>query len=293
MTILVKDIAELRKMRSSWRMEGKTVGVVPTMGYLHKGHQSLIETARSQNDVVVVTDFLNPIQFGPSEDLSKYPRDLEKDFELVESNGADVLFYPSVKEMYGDDFSEHAKSLTMVVPPIGLSSKLCGAKRPGHFEGVCTVVAKIFNIAEPERAYFGQKDAQQLNIIKRMVKDTNRNVEIVGCPTFREADGLAMSSRNVYLNQAERSAAQVLYKALVEADSRLKSGQNDAHALVEYVKEVITSEPLAKIDYVSLVNPDTLEDLEIIETPALLAIAVFIGEDVHRTRLIDNIVLHA
>lgn len=291
MTVLVKSIAELREMRAKWRLEGKSVGVVPTMGYLHKGHQSLIETAGAQNDVVVVSDFLNPIQFGPSEDLSKYPRDLDKDLGLVEASGAHVLFYPSVVEMYGEDFGEQAKALTMVVPPLNLSSKLCGAKRPGHFEGVCTVVAKIFNIIEPERAYFGQKDAQQLNIIKRMVKDTNRNVEIVGCPTFREQDGLAMSSRNVYLNPAERQAAAVLYDALRSAKEMLAGGETSAKAIVTHVRSIISAKPLAKIDYVSLVNPDTLEDLHSVDEPALLALAVFIGEDVHRTRLIDNVML--
>jgi pantoate--beta-alanine ligase len=299
MTRIVKTIAELREIRNQWRLAGLNVGLVPTMGYLHEGHQSLVKQAKEQNDKVIVSDFLNPLQFGPSEDLSKYPRDLDKDLEAVDQMGADILFYPSATEMYGEDFQEQSKQLTMVVPPLELTNKLCGLKRPGHFEGVCTVVAKLFNIVEPNRAYFGQKDAQQLIIIKKMVRDTNRNVEIIGCPIIRGDDGLALSSRNIYLNSDERQAALVLSKSLKNARTLIEEGETDARKIVAATVSFIESEPLAKVDYVSLVDSVMLTDIVFLPTSsdrttephALLALAVFIGEDVHRTRLIDNILI--
>ncbi|GHT81752.1 pantothenate synthetase [Actinomycetota bacterium] len=292
MTVLIKTVSELREIRAKWRKEGLTVGLVPTMGYLHRGHQSLIQRAKEDNDKVIVSDFLNPLQFGPSEDLSKYPRDLDKDLEAVMQCGADILFYPSANEMYGADFGEQELALTMVVPPKDLTNTLCGLKRPGHFEGVCTVVAKLFNIVEPESAYFGKKDYQQLVIIRKMVADTNRNLQVVGCPIVREEDGLALSSRNIYLNQSERQAALVLNRALTLAKRLIDDGASNANDVVCAVTKFIESEPLAKIDYVSFVDAIELKPLSSITEPALLALAVFIGEDVHRTRLIDNFVYY-
>lgn len=297
MTEIIRSIAEIRAIRENLVKADKIVGLVPTMGYLHAGHQSLIETAKKQCDFVIVSDFLNPLQFGPSEDLSKYPRDLEKDLIAVDQMGADILFYPSATEIYGEDFLKGGKILTTVIPPENLTNKLCGLKRPGHFEGVCTVVAKLFNITQPHYAYFGQKDAQQLVIIKKMVKDLNRDVKVVGCPIVREKDGLAMSSRNIYLTQKERNAALILNQSLQNArDYYLQEASNktvNSQDIIKIVEKSIKTQELAKIDYISLVDPFTLEDKTTLDIAHeyLLAIAVFIGEDVHKTRLIDNIIL--
>ncbi|WP_448605309.1 pantoate--beta-alanine ligase [Thermoflexus hugenholtzii] len=274
---VVHTIAEARAVR--WALPG-TWGFVPTMGYLHEGHLSLVRRARAENDRVAVSIFVNPTQFGPHEDYARYPRDLERDLRLLEPLGVDLVFVPSVEEMYPPGFQ------TWVIVE-EVSRPLEGASRPGHFRGVATVVAKLFNILQPDRAYFGQKDAQQTVVIRRMVQDLNIPVEIVICPTVREPDGLAMSSRNTYLSPEERRAATVLFRALQAAKARYEAGERDAERLREAMREVIRAEPLARIDYVSVAHPETLQELERVEGPALLSLAVYIGT----TRLIDNIML--
>lgn len=274
---VVHTIAEARAVR---RALPGTWGFVPTMGYLHEGHLSLVRRARAENDRVAVSIFVNPTQFGPHEDYARYPRDLERDLRLLEPLGVDLVFIPSVEEMYPPGFQ------TWVIVE-EVSRPLEGASRPGHFRGVATVVAKLFNILQPDRAYFGQKDAQQTVVIRRMVQDLNIPVEIVICPTVREPDGLAMSSRNTYLNPEERRAATVLFRALQAAKARYEAGERDAERLREAMREVIRAEPLARIDYVSVAHPETLQELERVEGPALLSLAVYIGT----TRLIDNLML--
>ncbi|QWK09441.1 MAG: pantoate--beta-alanine ligase [Thermoflexus hugenholtzii] len=274
---VVHTIAEARAVR---RALPGTWGFVPTMGYLHEGHLSLVRRARAENDRVAVSIFVNPTQFGPHEDYARYPRDLERDLRLLEPLGVDLVFVPSVEEMYPPGFQ------TWVIVE-EVSRPLEGASRPGHFRGVATVVAKLFNILQPDRAYFGQKDAQQTVVIRRMVQDLNIPVEIVICPTVREPDGLAMSSRNTYLNPEERRAATVLFRALQAAKVRYEAGERDAERLREAMREVIRAEPLARIDYVSVAHPETLQELERVEGPALLSLAVYIGT----TRLIDNLML--
>jgi len=274
---VVHTIAEARAVR---RALPGTWGFVPTMGYLHEGHLSLVRRARAENDRVAVSIFVNPTQFGPHEDYARYPRDLERDLRLLEPLGVDLVFVPSVEEMYPPGFQ------TWVIVE-EVSRPLEGASRPGHFRGVATVVAKLFNILRPDRAYFGQKDAQQTVVIRRMVQDLNIPVEIVICPTVREPDGLAMSSRNTYLNPEERRAATVLFRALQAAKARYEAGERDAERLREAMREVIRAEPLARIDYVSVAHPETLQELERVEGPALLSLAVYIGT----TRLIDNLML--
>jgi pantoate--beta-alanine ligase len=274
---VVHTIAEARAVR---RALPGTWGFVPTMGYLHEGHLSLIRRARAENDRVAVSIFVNPTQFGPHEDYARYPRDLERDLRLLEPLGVDLVFVPSVEEMYPPGFQ------TWVVVE-EVSRPLEGASRPGHFRGVATVVAKLFHILQPDRAYFGQKDAQQTVVIRRMVQDLNIPVEIVICPTVREPDGLAMSSRNTYLNPEERRSATVLFRALQMAKARYEAGERDAERLREAMREVIRAEPLARIDYVSVAHPETLQELERVEGPALLSLAVYIGT----TRLIDNLML--
>jgi len=274
---VVHTIAEARAVR---RALPGTWGFVPTMGYLHEGHLSLVRRARAENDRVAVSIFVNPTQFGPHEDYARYPRDPERDLRLLEPLGVDLVFVPSVEEMYPPGFQ------TWVIVE-EVSRPLEGASRPGHFRGVATVVAKLFHILQPDRAYFGQKDAQQTVVIRRMVQDLNIPVEIVICPTVREPDGLAMSSRNTYLNPEERRAATVLFRALQAAKARYEAGERDAERLREAMREVIRAEPLARIDYVSVAHPETLRELEQVEGPALLSLAVYIGT----TRLIDNIML--
>jgi len=274
---VVHTIAEARAVR---RALPGTWGFVPTMGYLHEGHLSLVRRARAENDRVAVSVFVNPTQFGPHEDYARYPRDLERDLRLLEPLGVDLVFVPSVEEMYPPGFQ------TWVIVE-EVSRPLEGASRPGHFRGVATVVAKLFNILRPDRAYFGQKDAQQTVVIRRMVQDLNIPVEIMICPTVREPDGLAMSSRNTYLNPEERRAATVLFRALQAAKARYEAGERDAERLREAMREVIRAEPLARIDYVSVAHPETLQELERVEGPALLSLAVYIGT----TRLIDNLML--
>jgi len=275
--IVVKTINEVKQIVKQWRKEGKTIGFVPTMGYLHEGHQSLIKKAR-ENDKVVVSIFLNPMQFGPSEDLASYPRDLERDKLKCSEAGADLIFAPDASEMYENNFQ------TFVDMHL-LTEELCGLTRPCHFRGVCTVVTKLFNIVTPDKAYFGQKDAQQLAVIKRMVADLNMDIEIVGCPIIRENDGLAKSSRNTYLNDDERKAALVLSRSINKAKELIDNGQRDASVVISSMTEIINKEPLAKIDYIKAVALDTMQQIKFLNVPSLVAIAVYIG----KTRLIDNL----
>lgn len=274
---VVKTIEELRPIIKAWKKEGLGIGLVPTMGYLHDGHKSLIEKAVMENDRVVVSDFVNPTQFGAKEDLGSYPRDLERDAAICEAAGADLIFHPEPEEMYYPD-------KCTFVDMDKLTKGLCGKTRPVHFSGVCTVVAKLFNIVTPHKAYFGEKDAQQLAVIKRMVRDLNFDIDIVGCPIVREADGLAMSSRNTYLNKEERKAALILNQALSIGKSLVVQGEKSAAKVKEAVTAKLETEPLAKIDYVELVDAENLEPVEEIQKPVLTAIAVYIGN----TRLIDN-----
>ncbi|MBC2458730.1 pantoate--beta-alanine ligase [Clostridium beijerinckii] len=275
--MLVKEIKELRSLIKAWKREGLSVGYVPTMGALHEGHESLIKRAVEENDKVIVSVFVNPTQFGPNEDYDSYPRNINKDLELCINAGASIVFNPEPSEMYYGD-----KSTSVSVS--GLTSVLCGAKRPGHFDGVCLVVSKFLNIVTPDKAYFGEKDAQQVAVIKRMVRDLNIDVEIVACPIIREEDGLAKSSRNTYLSKDERKAALVLSRSLEIAKDALRKGERNANNIKNSIKEVLNSEPLAKIDYVEIVDSDSLKSVEIIERNVLIPIAVYIG----KTRLIDN-----
>jgi len=274
---IVNTIKDTREIVKQWKSEGLTVGFVPTMGYLHEGHSSLIKKASEENDKVVVSIFVNPMQFGPKEDLAKYPRDLERDSKITEEAGGDLIFNPSPEEMYPEDFSSF-------VDVNGLTEGLCGEKRPGHFKGVCTVVAKLFNIVKPHRAYFGEKDAQQLAVIKRMVRDLDMDIEIIPCSIIREEDGLAKSSRNTYLSKEERTAALVLSKALNKSKETLSQGERKAIAIKDLIYNEISKEPLARIDYIEVVDSMTLKKVERIEKDILVAIAVYVGN----TRLIDN-----
>lgn len=274
-----KTVAGVKAQVKAWKKEGLSVGLVPTMGYLHEGHKSLIERAVKENDKVVVSVFVNPTQFGPTEDLESYPRDLNADSILCEDAGAALIFAPEVSEMYAEDF-------TTYVNMSGVTAELCGKSRPIHFRGVCTVVNKLFNIATPDRAYFGEKDAQQLAVIRRMVRDLNMNVEVVGCPIIREADGLAKSSRNTYLSSEERQAALVLSRAIKAGKAMVQSGEKDGEKVLDEMKRIISEEPLAQIDYVEMVKWDTIEIHHTVDCPILVAIAVFIG----KTRLIDNFI---
>jgi len=273
---VVEAIAGMRQLRHEL---AEPVGFVPTMGYLHEGHLSLVRQARKDNATVVVSIFVNPTQFGPQEDFKSYPRDTQRDLAMLE-NMTDVVFMPSSDEMYPKVFDS-------CVEVGAITERLEGAARPGHFRGVTTVVAKLFNIVQPTRAYFGQKDAQQLLVIKKMVKDLDMNLEVVGCPIVREADGLAMSSRNTYLNPEERRAATILYRALILAREVWSQGESDAERLRHEMTAFIQKEPLAAIDYISIADAGTLEELDRARTPALVSMAVKIG----KTRLIDNIVL--
>ena len=277
--ILARTVKEVKDQVREWKKQGFSVGLVPTMGYLHEGHQSLVKRAVAENDKVVVSVFVNPIQFAPNEDLETYPRDLEADCALCESTGAAMVFHPEPSEMYGDDF-------TTFVDMTGVTKELCGKSRPTHFRGVCTVVNKLFNIVTPDKAYFGQKDAQQLAVIRRMVRNLNMNLEVVGCPIIREADGLAKSSRNTYLSAEERKAALVLSKAIFLGKKMIKDGERDGDKVLSAMTELIESEPLAKIDYVEMVKWDSIEIHHQIDGPVLTAIAVYIG----KTRLIDNFI---
>lgn len=277
---IVNTVEQVREQVKAWRKEGLTVGLVPTMGFLHEGHKSLIDKAVEENDRVVVSVFVNPTQFGPNEDFESYPRDMEKDAALCEAAGASLIFHPEPSDMYLDGYSTFVDMDT-------LTKELCGKTRPIHFRGVCTVVSKLFNIVCPDKAYFGQKDAQQLAVIKHMVRDLNFGLEIVGCPIIREDDGLAKSSRNTYLNADERKAATVLNKALTKGKEAVMSGEKDAAKVKAIITDIIEKEPLAKIDYVEIVDWNNLEAVDSTEGDILTAIAVYIG----KTRLIDNFIV--
>lgn len=277
---IVGTVKEVREQVKEWKKQGLSVGFVPTMGYLHEGHKSLMDAARKGNDKVVVSIFVNPMQFGPTEDLATYPRDLDHDAALCESAGVDLIFHPEAEEMYEKDFCSF-------VDMTGLTEGLCGKTRPIHFRGVCTVVNKLFNIVTPDHAYFGQKDGQQLAVIKRMVRDLNMDIEIVGCPIIREEDGLAKSSRNTYLSSEERKAALILSKT-VALGKELAKTEKDANKVVEAMKKNIETEPLAKIDYVEAVDALSMAPVEKLEGACMLAMAVYIG----KTRLIDNTLIN-
>ena len=277
---IVGTVKEVREQVKEWKKQGLSVGFVPTMGYLHEGHKSLMDAARKGNDKVVVSIFVNPMQFGPTEDLATYPRDLDHDAALCESAGVDLIFHPEAEEMYEKDFCSF-------VDMTGLTEGLCGKTRPMHVRGVCTVVNKLFNIVTPDHAYFGQKDGQQLAVIKRMVRDLNMDIEIVGCPIVREEDGLAKSSRNTYLSHEERKAALILSKT-VALGKELAKTEKDANKVVEAMKKNIETEPLAKIDYVEAVDALSMAPVEKLEGTCMLAMAVYIG----KTRLIDNTLIN-
>lgn len=274
---IVTTIQEAKEQVKEWREQGLSVGLVPSMGYLHEGHASLMKEAKKQMDKVAVSVFVNPTQFGPDEDYDSYPRDLDHDIAVCEEQGVDLIFHPSVEEMYGKNYNTYVIMET-------LGDELCGKSRPIHFKGVCTVVTKLFNILTPDKAFFGQKDAQQLAIIKRMVKDLNMNLEVVGCPIIREDDGLAKSSRNTYLSPEERKAALILSKTIFMGQEMVKQGERDVKTLLDAMKANIETEPLARIDYVEVVDGETMQKVETIEESVLVAMAVYIG----KTRLIDN-----
>lgn len=274
---IIKTVSEMKLKARKLREEGKKIGLVPTMGYLHNGHLSLIKRSVRENDITVCSIFVNPLQFGPKEDLNTYPRDFEKDTKLLKENNCDFIFYPSVEDMYPDGFST-------VVSVKGITEKLCGKSRPGHFDGVATVVTKLFNIINPHKAYFGMKDYQQLLVIKRFVKDLNMDVEVIGCEIVRDFDGLALSSRNSYLNENQRDSALSLSRSFGIVDRFLKSGERDTKKIILEVKKFIESFPETKIDYIKIVDKDTLEDIEYIDRDFLYALAVFVG----KARLIDN-----
>jgi len=278
--VIVEKVKDMKKLSEKYLKENKTIGFVPTMGFLHEGHLSLVRRAREENDIVVVSIFVNPTQFGPNEDYESYPRDFERDVKLLKELNVDVVFYPSVEEMYPKDFSTY-------VDETKLSRYLCGKSRPGHFRGVCTIVTKLFNIVRPTRAYFGQKDAQQFRVIKRMVRDLNMDVELVECPIVREHDGLAMSSRNIYLSDDERAQALALYNSLKLAENLIKSGERDAEVVKNAMKEFLSRYDKVKIDYVEIVDEETLEPVKHIEGKVIVAIACWVG----KARLIDNVIV--
>jgi pantoate--beta-alanine ligase len=277
---IIKTISEMRDYSSGLHSAGETIGFAPTMGYLHDGHISLFKAAKSRNAKAVVSIFVNPTQFGPAEDLSTYPRDMEGDLKKCELASVDAVFIPDAREMYPDGYSTY-------VDVSGVTAVMEGARRPGHFRGVATVVAKLFNIVMPHKAYFGQKDYQQTVVVRRMIRDLNMGTEIVVLPTVREPDGLAMSSRNAYLSPRERAAATVLYRALSSAKELYDSGKRDADALINKVREVVKGEPLVELEYAEAADAETLSPIEEIDGKAVLAVAARVG----RTRLIDNVLL--
>ena len=279
--IIATTIAQVRAQVAAWKKEGLTVGLVPTMGYLHEGHASLVDEAVRRCDRVVASDFVNPTQFGPNEDLEAYPRDFDRDCALLEEHGCAMVFHPAVEEMYAPGAATYVEILS------DMPKQLCGKTRPIHFRGVCTVVSKLFNIVTPDKAFFGQKDAQQLAIIRQMVRDLSYGIEIVGCPIVREADGLAKSSRNTYLSEAERQAALVLSESVFLGQKMVAEGETDANKIVAAMTEHIQAQPLAKIDYVSAVDGVTMDPVDQIAGTVLLAMAVYIG----KTRLIDNFIV--
>lgn len=278
---IATTIAEVRAQVAAWKKEGLTVGLVPTMGYLHEGHASLVDEAVRQCDRVVASVFVNPTQFGPNEDLEDYPRDFDRDKALLEEHGCHLVFHPLVEEMYPEGAATYVEILS------DMPKQLCGKTRPIHFRGVCTVVSKLFNIVTPDKAFFGQKDAQQLAILRRMVRDLSYGIQLVGCPIVREADGLAKSSRNTYLNPQERQAALVLSQAVKLGQELVAQGERDAAKLVAAMSAHIAAQPLARIDYVEAVDGVTMEPVETLQGTVLVAMAVYIG----KTRLIDNFIV--
>lgn len=277
---LVNGISRMTTLVKMLKKEGKSIGFVPTMGYLHEGHMSLVKAARKHTDVVVMSIFVNPLQFGPKEDYEKYPRDIKRDEALAGEAGVDIIFCPSVKEMYPEGYATY-------VNVESLTDSLCGASRPGHFKGVTTVVAKLFSIIKPDVAYFGQKDAQQVAVVKKMARDLNMDIEIKSMPIIRETDGLAMSSRNVYLSEDERRQALVLNQSLEKVSSLVKAGERDPANVIKAIKELIARKPLVKIDYISIVDMRSLKDVPEISGEVLVALAAFVG----KTRLIDNTII--
>ena len=277
---IVNKVRQMQVLSDKFKKEGKKIAFVPTMGYFHKGHLSLMERGRELADILVISIFVNPIQFGPGEDFREYPRDLERDLSLAEGVGVDVAFIPEAEEMYPPDYQTYLEVT-------GLTQHLCGLFRPGHFRGVTTVVAKLFNIVKPDIALFGLKDYQQYIVIKRMVRDLNYDIEIVGCPIIREEDGLAMSSRNIYLTPEQRKSALCLYQGIKLAERLVREGQRDAKIIIKEVIDYIESKPYTQIDYVKICHPETLDDLEYLNDKALLALAVRVG----KARLIDNTIL--
>lgn len=275
---ILRYVKEIKAKTNELKKQGKSIGFVPTMGYLHKGHISLIEKAKKENDIVIVSIFVNPTQFGPNEDYKKYPRDMERDSLLCKEAGTDIIFNPSALEMYPTSYMTY-------IDVENITHRLCGKSRPGHFKGVTTVVNKLFNITQANKAYFGQKDAQQVAVLQKMVEDLNMNIEIIPCPIVREADGIAMSSRNVYLTEEERKAASILHKTLLMAENYIKNGMKNVEELENLLIKNIKSEALASIDYVEIVNAKTLTDIKTLENEILIALAVYFG----KTRLIDNL----
>ncbi len=276
----IENIARMMTFAKMMKKEGKSIGFVPTMGYLHEGHISLVKTARKHTDIVVMSIFVNPAQFGPNEDYAAYPKNLKHDEELAGAAGVDVIFYPSAKDMYPDGYATY-------VNVEKLTDTLCGRSRPAHFKGVATIVAKLFGIVKPDIAYFGQKDAQQAIVIKKMTEDLNMGVEIKVLPIIRESDGLAMSSRNIYLSEPERKDAPIIYEALKKAESLIKTGERNPNIVLKVMAEMIGAKPAARIDYISIVNAKYLTDVNTISGDILIAVAVFVG----KTRLIDNIIM--
>ena len=277
-TQVVTSVDSMRRLRQ--QANGSSVGLVPTMGYLHEGHLSLVRRARQENKFVIASIFVNPIQFGPNEDFERYPRDTQRDLQLLQQENVDVVFMPPAADMYPEGFDTYLD--------VGrVTEVLEGACRPGHFRGVATAVLKLFNVVQPTRAYFGQKDAQQLVVIRKLVNDLNVPVEVVGCPTVRETGGLAMSSRNVYLSPNERRAALVLFRSLSLSERLFRTGERDANKLRDRIKLLVSREPLAKVDYISIADPETLQELEVMQSPTLLSLAIRVGD----TRLIDNLTL--
>lgn len=278
--IIAKTKKEVRLQIKKWIQDGKSIGFVPTMGYLHEGHESLLIRAKKENDIVVASIFVNPTQFGPTEDLESYPRDWNRDEELCNNVGVDLIFYPDAEEMYD-------RGACTSVEVLHLTNELCAKSRPTHFAGVCLVVSKLFHLVSPTRAYFGEKDAQQLAVIKRMVKDLDFDIQIIGCPIIREEDGLAKSSRNTYLSVKERKAATILNQALSKGKQLIMSGETSAALIKSEIKKMIEKEPLARIDYIEVVHFDTIAPAITIDGNILVAIAVFFG----KTRLIDNFII--
>ncbi|MCX8083577.1 MAG: pantoate--beta-alanine ligase [Calditerrivibrio sp.] len=274
---IIREIVDIKNCISTLKKTGKSIGFVPTMGYLHEGHISLVRASKKENNITVVSIFVNPTQFGPNEDLERYPRDFERDEYLLRKEGVDIVFYPSVEEIYPKGYSTY-------IDVERITGHLCGPKRPGHFRGVATVVCKLFNIVKPDRAYFGLKDYQQVLVIKRMVADLNMDVQIIAMPIIREVDGLAMSSRNVYLSGEERESALSLFRSFTIVDKAITEGIRDSKIIKKMVSDFILSHPFTKIDYVEIVDPNTLEHIDIIDRDFLVALAVF----VNKTRLIDN-----